>query len=246
MSDAACWKSAVLGKRFGGFVALADDRPRGAAGRARRADRSERLRQEHAGELHLRHAAQRDRQRALRRPEAGRAESAHERTRLGLARSFQLPRPFATLTLAENLRVPILYAVHVRAATRWSTSKAAAPSCCGMVGLADKAHQLPRDLTQIEMRKLELARAMASEPRLLIADEAMAGLSHGEVDDILALLLRLNEAGRHHHHDRAHHARGAGISRSGWWCWWPAARSPTAIRRRWCASPTWCGPILAS
>ena len=45
------------------------------------------------------------------------------------------------------------------------------------------------------MRKLELARAMAAEPRLLIADEAMAGLSHAEVDDILALLIRLNEQG---------------------------------------------------
>ena len=64
-----------------------------------------------------------------------------------------------------------------------------------MVGLADRATRLPRDLTQIEMRKLELARAMAASPRLLIADEAMAGLSHGEVDDILALLIRLNEQG---------------------------------------------------
>jgi len=64
-----------------------------------------------------------------------------------------------------------------------------------MVGLADKANRLPRDLTQIEMRKLELARAMAADPRLLIADEAMAGLSHAEVDDILSLLIRLNEQG---------------------------------------------------
>ena len=77
----------------------------------------------------------------------------------------------------------------------WSTSRAAATNLLRMVGLADKAHRLPRDLTQIEMRKLELARAMASEPRLLISDEAMAGLSHGEVDDILALLLKLNEQG---------------------------------------------------
>jgi branched-chain amino acid transport system ATP-binding protein len=45
------------------------------------------------------------------------------------------------------------------------------------------------------MRKLELARAMAAEPKLLIADEAMAGLSHAEVDDILRLLHRLNESG---------------------------------------------------
>ena len=45
------------------------------------------------------------------------------------------------------------------------------------------------------MRKLELARAMAAEPKLLIADESMAGLSHSEVDDILALLIRMNETG---------------------------------------------------
>jgi branched-chain amino acid transport system ATP-binding protein len=64
-----------------------------------------------------------------------------------------------------------------------------------LVGLADKARQFPRDLTQVEMRKLELARAMAAEPKLLIADEAMAGLSHSEVEDIVALLIRLNERG---------------------------------------------------
>ena len=118
--------------------------------------------------------------------------SAHERTRLGLARSFQLPRPFNTLTLAENLRVPLLYA------GRHDATRAIDTHCIellDMVGLADKSNRLPRDLTQIEMRKLELARAMAATPRLLIADEAMAGLSHGEVDDILALLIRLNEQG---------------------------------------------------
>ena len=64
-----------------------------------------------------------------------------------------------------------------------------------MVGLANKSRQLPRDLTQVEMRKLELARAVAAEPKLLIADESMAGLSHSEIEDILALLVRLNERG---------------------------------------------------
>jgi branched-chain amino acid transport system ATP-binding protein len=54
---------------------------------------------------------------------------------------------------------------------------------------------LPRDLTQVEMRKLELARAMAAEPKLLIADESMAGLTHSEVEEILTLLVRLNEKG---------------------------------------------------
>ncbi len=123
--------------------------------------------------------------------------SAHERTRRGIARSFQLPRPFNTLSLSENLRVPMLYAVNARAGAHLAASaiEQRCDELLHMVGLADKANRLPRDLTQIEMRKLELARAMAAAPRLLIADEAMAGLSHQEVDDILALLIRLNEQG---------------------------------------------------
>src|SRR5262249_13596175 len=52
-----------------------------------------------------------------------------------------------------------------------------------------------RDLTKVDMRKLELARALAAEPKLLIADESMAGLSNAEVADIVALLIRLNERG---------------------------------------------------
>jgi branched-chain amino acid transport system ATP-binding protein len=123
--------------------------------------------------------------------------SAHERTRRGLARSFQLPRPFASLSLAENLRIPILYTVNARGAG--GLAGAAIDARCrdllGEVGLAGKADRLPRDLTQIEMRKLELARAMAAQPKLLIADEAMAGLSHAEVDEIIALLIRLNGQG---------------------------------------------------
>ncbi|MFI5001382.1 MAG: ABC transporter ATP-binding protein [Reyranellales bacterium] len=122
---------------------------------------------------------------------------AHERTRRGLSRSFQLPRPFASLSLVENLRIPILYTVNAR--STGGLAGAAIDARCrdvlGQVGLAEKANRLPRDLTQIEMRKLELARAMAAEPRVLIADEAMAGLSHGEVDEIIALLIRLNEQG---------------------------------------------------
>jgi len=123
--------------------------------------------------------------------------NAHQRTRLGLARSFQLPRPFGSLTLAENLRIPILYAVNARG-ERALSGPAIDTRCLELlaqVGLADKARRLPRDLTQIEMRKLELARAMAADPKLLIADEAMAGLSHAEVDEIIALLIRLNGQG---------------------------------------------------
>jgi branched-chain amino acid transport system ATP-binding protein len=63
------------------------------------------------------------------------------------------------------------------------------------VGLEAKADERSGGLTQVDMRKLELARAMASRPKLLISDEAMAGLSSSEVDDIIALLLRMKDRG---------------------------------------------------
>jgi branched-chain amino acid transport system ATP-binding protein len=119
----------------------------------------------------------------------------HQRTRRGIARTFQLPRPFGSISVADNLRVPLLYAVNGR--HRSHMGEAAILQRCDelltLVGLTSKATHKPSDLTQIEMRKLELARAMATEPKLLVADEAMAGLSHSEVEQIVDLLLRLNE-----------------------------------------------------
>ena len=122
---------------------------------------------------------------------------AFQRTRLGLARSFQLPKPFRSMSLVDNLRIPLLYAVNARPGMRLSAAaiEERALGLLADVGLADKARRLPRDLTQVEMRKLELARAVASAPRLLFADESMAGLSPSEVDEILGVLLRLNETG---------------------------------------------------
>jgi branched-chain amino acid transport system ATP-binding protein len=123
--------------------------------------------------------------------------AAHRRTHIGLARSFQLPRPFTSLTVMDNLRIPLLYTVR-RRSLLISSPRELDERCIDllrMVGLDAKARRMPSDLTQVEMRKLELARAMAAEPKLLIADEAMAGLSHSEIEDIIVLLLRLNEQG---------------------------------------------------
>jgi len=123
--------------------------------------------------------------------------TAHQRTRRGLARSFQLPRPFASLSVADNLRVPLLYTVNARSGPHLSAAEIEARTAelLSLVGLANRGSQQPRDLTQVDMRKLELARALAAEPKLLIADESMAGLSNNEVADIVALLIRLNERG---------------------------------------------------
>jgi branched-chain amino acid transport system ATP-binding protein len=123
--------------------------------------------------------------------------AANQRTHRGMARSFQLPRPFHTLSVAENLRIPLLYTAHSRSGRHLSHDEieSRCHELAGLVGLAAKAGKLPRDLTQVEMRKLELARAMAADPKLLIADEAMAGLSQSEVTDIVDLLIKLNERG---------------------------------------------------
>ena len=121
---------------------------------------------------------------------------AHQRTRRGLARTFQLPRPFASLSLLDNMRIPLFYTVAARGARH--SMHDIETRCIDLlreVGLDGKARRLPRDLTQVEMRKLELARAMAAEPKLLIADELMAGLTHSEVEEILDLLQRLNSQG---------------------------------------------------
>ena len=121
---------------------------------------------------------------------------AHRRTHLGLARSFQLPRPFVSMTLADNIRIPLLYTVAARGIHL--SQRSIADRCATLlheVGLEAKARRKPRDLTQVEMRKLELARAMAADPKLLIADESMAGLTHSEVEEILTLLMRLNAQG---------------------------------------------------
>jgi branched-chain amino acid transport system ATP-binding protein len=118
---------------------------------------------------------------------------AHERAWRGIARSFQIPRPFSSMTVLENLCVTHEYAARDRG--RRGNPASVALDILAMVGLEAKARVRSARLTQIEMRKLELARAMAARPALLISDEAMAGLSSSEVDDLLAILFRLNEAG---------------------------------------------------
>jgi branched-chain amino acid transport system ATP-binding protein len=118
---------------------------------------------------------------------------AHQRTWLGIARSFQIPRPFGSMTVVDNLRVTLEYAASGRQGVE--DPEREATEILRSVGLDRKAGETSSRLTQIEMRKLELARAMAARPALLISDEAMAGLSSSEVDDLLAILFRLSESG---------------------------------------------------
>ena len=113
------------------------------------------------------------------------------------------------------------------------------------MGLAAKADALSSQLSQVELRKMELARAMAARPKLLISDEAMAGLSSSEIDEVLDAAVQAQRRGHHDHHDRAHHAcrdallRAAHLPR----------RRPDHLRgnarRRWSATPACRRPTLA-
>jgi branched-chain amino acid transport system ATP-binding protein len=116
---------------------------------------------------------------------------AYARTRRGIARSFQIPRPFFSMSVLENLMVPLQYVAH----RNETDAHKEALAILKTTALADKAETPSNRLSQVELRKLELARAMAAHPRLLISDEAMAGLSGSEVDEVLKILFDLNAAG---------------------------------------------------
>ena len=119
---------------------------------------------------------------------------AFQRTRRGIARSFQIPRPCTSMTVLENLVVPLEYVVHRRSLHKADT-RGEAMALLQDMGLADKADTQANRLSQVELRKMELARAMAARPRLLISDEAMAGLSSNEVAEVLEILFKLNATG---------------------------------------------------
>jgi branched-chain amino acid transport system ATP-binding protein len=116
---------------------------------------------------------------------------AYRRVRLGITRSFQIPRPFRSMSVLENLCVPLEYA----RPHRGRDVRGDAMAILELVNFQDRAHESSANLTQVDLRKLELGRALAAEPALLVADEAMAGLSSAEVDDLLAILFKLNQRG---------------------------------------------------
>ncbi|HEX5091068.1 MAG TPA: ABC transporter ATP-binding protein [Burkholderiales bacterium] len=116
-----------------------------------------------------------------------------ERARLGIARSFQIPRPFRSMSVLENLRIPLEYAARSRTEHRRIDDEAM--EVLERIGLKKLAQAPSGSLTQVDMRKLELARALAAKPQLLVSDEAMAGLSSSEVDEILEILFTLNKGG---------------------------------------------------
>ncbi len=133
------------------------------------------------------------------RPDAGRVRfagadvtgrSPSELARRGLVRTFQIMRVFPTLTALENVQVGALLR-HGRVAE----ARRRALDLLDELGLGPRAHLRARDLTTAERKRVEIARALATEPRAILLDEAMSGLNPKEVADAVALVRRLRERG---------------------------------------------------
>jgi len=113
----------------------------------------------------------------------------YKRARLGMARAFQVPRPFPELSVLENVVVGAVF----NGGLDLHKAREAAEEALSYVGLASKKDQLAGKLTFNELRLLELARALAGNPKLLLLDEVMAGLTPTEIDRFVELLRRLSE-----------------------------------------------------
>ncbi len=115
----------------------------------------------------------------------------HERCNAGIARSYQIPRPFETLSVFENLLVA---SVHGRRRTEADSTQA-----CGEIldrlGLLSHANRPAGSLTLLERKRLEMARALASAPRLLLFDEIAGGLTESECAELVATIKDLRATG---------------------------------------------------
>jgi ABC-type branched-subunit amino acid transport system ATPase component/ABC-type branched-subunit amino acid transport system permease subunit len=133
------------------------------------------------------------------RPDQGRAlldgtdmvgRKPHQLCHAGVGRTFQVMRPFLRMSVADN----VVVGAYVHSGTD-EEARRRADEAIEMVGLSDVAHRLGGELTTKQLRLMELARALAGQPRLLLLDETLAGLGHTEVGDVLAVIRKLADSG---------------------------------------------------
>jgi ABC-type branched-subunit amino acid transport system ATPase component/ABC-type branched-subunit amino acid transport system permease subunit len=114
----------------------------------------------------------------------------HELCRAGVGRTFQVMRPFARLSIADN----VVIGAYVHARTDEEARQAAA-NAIARVGLTEIAHRVAGELTTKQLRLMELARALAGKPRILLLDETLAGLGQTEAAEVVAVIRELAKSG---------------------------------------------------
>jgi len=114
----------------------------------------------------------------------------HELCEAGVGRTFQIMRPFLRMSISDN----VVVGAYVRAKTDAEARQLAAEAIA-RVGLSDIAERVASELTTKELRLMELARALAGQPRILLLDETLAGLGHDEANEVVAVIQRLARDG---------------------------------------------------
>ncbi len=114
----------------------------------------------------------------------------HERTKLGIARTFQIPRPFGSATVRENVAIGAMFG---RANADVDEALEIADDCLKLVGIYELRDKEAKLLTPLEKKLMELARALAMKPKLLLLDELLAGMNPKNIGEILELLSKVKQ-----------------------------------------------------